>query len=139
MREIKFRLWDNRSKYYQETHNTCKDYDTVLSLPDCLAHDILSEIDELDRSYIDSEHIEDYYKIEQYTGMKDDDGVEIYEGDVVQFGSRGSSVEVFRGTVEFFNYGWRIDTGTAKVGFEYLEPSFCKFKVIGNIHEGGGQ
>jgi len=115
MREIKFRVWDSISK---KLHG----WDVISILP-------LYE-------FIHLEH----YTIEQFTGLQDKNGKDIYEGDIVfdqvkGFDKRKSIVE------------WdscnpcmvlkRIDN---KYTFQDLEYDFVKcdlmtIEVIGNIHE----
>ncbi len=63
MREIKFRAWN-------DVDNKIVDWNTLRTLPKTLV-DIIS-----DRAR--------HYKLMQYTGLKDKNGVEIYEGDILK-------------------------------------------------------
>lgn len=99
MREIKFRAWDKVNK--------------------CYYHDVQNAYDEMiGDSFQDVLQNEDLV-VEQYTGLKDVNGVEVYENDVVKtFGLNPYTVEFFDGS---FN------------PVSSLESS--EWEVIGNIHE----
>lgn len=70
----------------------------------------------------------------QYTGMNDDSGKEIYEGDIVAFedGERFVSDVIFDDCqyMVFFNGGYR--------GLQDVSENFRNLAVIGNIHENPG-
>jgi uncharacterized phage protein (TIGR01671 family) len=69
-------------------------------------------------------------EFEQYTGLKDKNGKEIYEGDIVDFVDDGECI----GVVEYDAPEFYLNADATNWGAMYLERTRCQ-RVIGNIHE----
>ena len=109
MREIKFRVWDKVNKSYkQDTYHSCPDINGI--------HEIGVGGD---------------YVLQQFTGLQDSKGVDIYEGDVLEGNSR-----TVRGLklISKFNKGCFM--GELLNGDGYIHLYFMvKSKIVGNINE----
>lgn len=125
MREIKFRAWDNEKREFLSG-----DYEPI-SVGD-------SKV--VTGGDWQGLYLTDKYVIEQYTGLKDRNGKEIYEGDIVseEFEYAGEK------TKTIWQVRWCDDECAFELryvsGFEVEDCSLVaddeeNYEVIGNIHE----
>lgn len=131
-RELKFRIWDSISQiYYDESDEP-----------------VLEFMHEQDGIVLDYNNYSDerVYTIEQFTGLVDKNGKEIFEGDVVAAKYTHYSTQVEARTLpksidvrkkDFIAFDENLAAftlgGTSLCSFD----SETEFEVVGNIHENG--
>jgi hypothetical protein len=120
MRDIKFRLFDTAGVYYDGGFS--------------VDMDMYAWHDDNDHQHLlrDGRYI-----LEQFSGMQDKFGVDIYEGDVVEYTTRfwtsmGSSKVTYRSAVEFEDACFVVSGYQHNNQGLYCVSANCV--VIGNIH-----
>ena len=109
MREIKFRAWDG------------KRYTTDFF--------ITSEGTVFKPHYDRDAEIVSGFTIEQFTGLHDKNGKEIYEGDLIKYGSDAPLEVIYRESCFCYNQKSRY------ISRLQIFDNINKIEVIGNIHE----
>lgn len=120
MRDIKFRVWDNDTDYMGYLY---PDMTYMEGTGKWLIDDLGETLNMDDKT------------IELYTGVKDINGVEIYEGDLILAKSIEYEVEWFNTSFWAIPYSGVGSSQPISNLYEYDGNNVEKIEVIGNIHE----
>ncbi|MFD1431202.1 YopX family protein [Lacticaseibacillus yichunensis] len=136
MREIKFRAWmpynedpnDMRMEYYPQLF--AEDGNGIFNINSAFAHQI-------DYFADNGTYPEAVIKFMQYTGLHDENGREIYEGDIVKLHQVVLSPDDTIGWVEYTaQYGYSIRFGKRRCRqSDWATDEGANYEVIGNIFE----
>lgn len=130
MRDIKFRAWSGKQgAFIQEAFSVLADGSGIrITIPvdDDVVQDVNAEF-----YFQDNDNL----AVQQFTGLKDKNGVEIYEGDLVEFKLGGEKVI---GAVSYMDSQARwVKTFTPSYGAgeKDLSSYASSHEVVGNIYE----
>ncbi|MES5890714.1 YopX family protein [Lacticaseibacillus paracasei] len=128
-REIKFRAWDKENECY--LYDIQRAYDM---LSGCVKYDDGEDAvydEECFAGFLDN----DQYVVEQYTGLHDKNGREIYEGDIVRTGKDNiGDPEPMIGQVVMLEGSWLIENEEKQKAIDLFNEITSR-EVIGNIFE----
>ena len=123
MREIKVRAWYKPYKQMCQVESLRFDGNGVYTA-------VLIEESFYDRRLVEADEI----VIEQYTGLKDINGTEIYEGDIVKYDDNVGKV-FYDSEQACFNVSGFYDGLQDYPTMAFSECANIGMEVIGNIHE----
>lgn len=116
-RKIKFRVWDKLEKRFDSNYH--------------LTMDLNGRVYNLKNGAGGSD-----YEVQQFTGLLDKNGVEIYDGDILEFFDKENSDEKLTTKVYFHSVRacWTIYPFAIKCGGIDLPGNLKYLQVIGNIY-----
>lgn len=124
MKTIKFRAWDVKAKKMR--------YNFRLSIWDDMSGHLTTNDGD-----IDFDNDGEFVQLMQYTGLKDKNGVEIYEGDILKYFFLDNKKGIFITKVEWDTEasGFFAKGEDKNFGLDFCNADSVKAEVIGNIWE----
>ena len=127
MRDIKFRVYGLDEKQYY--------YNCGL-----VNNEIMVNFDGDGMDVVDDLNIQNQYILEQYTGLKDRNGKEIYEGDIVKCTKSTITGDTEEAEVVYSQYGADYRVKVQENNGDYIFIELHRYindylEVVGNIHE----
>ncbi|SME50798.1 YopX protein [Bacillus cereus] len=133
MREIKFRAWDKEKQFmFIPTQIELEQGENLGKWDSWRPMAWRDELPEEGSGGI-GRTLGDECELMQYTDLKDKNGKEIYEGDILQFNTDAP------GVVDWFRGSWRVKTPPNYNGDDWRtslwDATVDGYEIIGNIHE----
>lgn len=133
-REIKFRAWDINNRVMLHSSEGEPPNDASVGFLLVIQNGVLYW-DIPDMGYYGGgewTRKQGQFEIMQYTGLKDKDGTQIYEGDILSIQEAGELQEVSRGDVEWVDTFWYVN-GEHDALCDLNQAYYLE--IIGNIHD----
>lgn len=126
MRELKFRVWSKEQKTYEYKFP----YNSIGDFYVSSRGKVFSDFG----NTIAPEVRQDDFIVEQYTGLKDKNGKEIYEGDIVKAETRDKHYGIL-GKVVYRQCAFWIENAEDTHREDMLKYYEKEVEIIGNIHK----
>ena len=146
---FKFKIWDCKNeKWLFPTYEYYRGklFEPYITLNGKLCFGVLG-IDGIEDGDYHASYFEQYgyhFKVVQYTGFKDNNEVEIYEGDIVKKIDLFPTAERFGkqdiGVIKFTKSGWIMESNNTKLhshihSSNNFDFDMSSYEVIGNVYE----